>query len=265
MRKHVPHPVTSLSSPYAELDLLYGGNEKEAMEESMKIACDLREVLQEGENILYVNTLVSELRMAYAMGKRFDHGARRGRNYFVTYCSGEIIDKLALIRYMCEQKNYKYLIITGFELAALNPRHRNTFMGWLRVMRNIGINVILFTLSQPGNFGTLGALRYSARSIAEVGAYLEKSNGEQYSDYEDDAEPVEQVTEDDDLLQSFDEETAEEAIMIEESAEENEQDFADGADATKIYAEIPTLIAEPEDEHYDNESLKTKDLAIECV
>ena len=152
MRKHIPHPVTRLYSPYAELDLIHGGNEATAIEESLKIAVDLRELLKDGEKILYVNTLVSDLRLAFAMGKRFDHGARRDRNFFVTYCSGEIIEKLPVLRYMAENKNYKYLVINGFELAAHNSRHRNELMAWLRVMRNIGINIILFTSTKPNHY-----------------------------------------------------------------------------------------------------------------
>jgi hypothetical protein len=266
MRKHIPHPVTRLTSPFAELDILYGGNEADAMEESMKIARDLRDVLQDGEKILYVNTLVSLRRMGHVMGKRFDHGARRDRNNFVTYCSGELIDKLPVIRYMTEQRNYKYLVINGFELAALNSRHRAKFMGWLRVMRNEGVNVILFTMSQPGHFGALGALRYSARSVEEVGAYLKNSSDELCESYEGIENEVEEV------LTGFEEEVAsEEGLRIQEGciveADLDETEFADDADATKVYAEIPEPTdPEPYDQqHSDEESLKTKDLALECV
>jgi hypothetical protein len=271
MRKHILHPVTRLSSPYAELHLIYGGNEYDAIEESMKIACDLRDVVKEGENILYVNTLVSELRMAYAMGKRFDHGARRGRNYFVTYSAGEIIDKLPVLRYMCESKHYKYLVINGFELAMHDARHRAQFMHWLRQLRNEGVNVILFTSSEPRSYGTMGSLRYSARTVAEVGAYLATANEEQYENFEE-TNPAEDAVA----------ETAAEVTKEANDRSENEEaaeliaeatEFADAPDATKIYAETPIATVpntqRPEypqthpNQHSDSESLKTKELALE--
>jgi hypothetical protein len=268
MRKNIPHPVTRLSSPYAELDLIYGGNEHDAIEESMKIACDLRDVLKDGENILYVNTLTSELRMAYAMGKRFDHGVRRGRNYFVTYSSGQIIDKLPVLRYMCESKQYKYLVINGFELALQDARHRAQFMHWLRQLRNEGVNVILFTSSEPRSYGTTGSLRYSARTVAEVGSYLTKTNEEQYENYEGLNVAEDAVAE---VAEIEDGETGEVVEMVEAvtEMEETATDFADAPDATKMYTESTEaspraiILEHPIEQHSDSDPLKTKDLALE--
>lgn len=285
MRKHIPHPVTRLSSPYAELDLLYGGNESEAIEESMKIAIDLRDVLGEGENILYVNTLVSEIRLAYAAGKRFDHGARRNRNLFVTYSNGEFMDKLSVLKAVTQAKQVKHLILTGFELAALDSRQRQAFMAWIRIIRNSGVNVILFTVAQPGQFGALGSLRYSARTLAEVGAYLKNAR----EDQRDERSAVEYSAPDEQGFVGFErpqnepsevssEEVPEEAAVEEELTEEVENemeaetDFADAPEVSRVYVESTSTTNEnvqrskvqhtPTFKHSNSGSLKTKELAV---
>jgi hypothetical protein len=238
MRKHIPHPITRLSSVHSELNILHGGDERSAIEESLVIARDLRDVLREGENILHVNTLVSAARLEHAMGKRFDHGARRGRNYFVTYSAESFIHKLDVLRAIVSARGVRYLILTGFELATLTSRHRGQFMAWMRAMRNEGVNVIIFTMSCPGNYGSLGALRYTARTINEVGAYLNQ---------EEDSIEVMQ-------------DTGDEPVEIEEH-ETQDATFADLPDVSRIYKGEPIL----EPEHSDSESLKTKDLALEMV
>jgi hypothetical protein len=233
MRKHIPHPVTRLPSPFAELDILHGGNESSTIEESLTVARDLREVLRDGENILYVNTLVNARRLDHIMGKRFDHGARRGRNHFVTYLAENFIDKLDVLRSIVAAKDIRYLILNGFELAAMTSRHRAMLMAWIRAMRNEGVNIILYTLGCPGRIGTLGALRFSARTINEVGAYLNEAEVD--SEEQESVDPVEEAIE--------------------------HEDFADLPDISKLYTGAPI----PEPEHSDSESLKTKDLTLEMV
>ena len=232
MRKHIPHPITRLNSTYTELDILHGGDERSAIEESLVIARDLRAVLKEGENILHVNTLVSASRLEHIMGKRFDHGARRGRNFFVTYSAESFIHKLDVLRTIVEERGIRYLVLTAFELATLNSRHRAQFMAWMRSMRNEGVNIIIFTMNAPRKHGSLGALRYTARTINEVGAYLNQ----------DDEESIEQVEEI-------------------ENGDEVESAFADIPNISRIYKGEPIH----ELQHSDTESLKTKDLALEMV
>ena len=256
MRKHIPHPVTRHhSAPFTELDIIYGGNETEAIEESLVIARDLRDVLQEGENILYVNTLVNAERLEHMMGKRFDHGARRGRNHFVTYEADGFITRLESIRAIVIAKDVRYLVLNGFELAALTSRHRSVFMAWIRAMRNAGVNIILFTMSCPGRIGTLGALRFSALTITEVGAYLRSSAEAHHERSLGSAKPKD----------NFDNTTG---------SEESESDvpFADEPEATKLYAEThsPTYPKtlrpiDPQTQHSDSDLLKTNDLALEMV
>ena len=297
----MPHPITRLTSPIAALDLLYGGNELEAIEESLVIARDLRDVLLDGENILYVNTLVNNELLSSAMGKRFDHGARRGRNHFITYCFGETIEKLPFIRYMVRQYKVKYLIITGFELAALDSRQRGKFLEWLRMMRNYGVNVIIFTVTRPRRYGALGSLGYSARSIAEVGEYLKQPIVKEKQEDEEamsevavveeavseeaaveeaaveeaaieEAAVEEAVSEELAIEETATEEAVLEEAVVEEEVSQDKEVFSDEPDATKLYAETPSPTHPkspspqvPQSQHSDSVSLKTKDLACEFV
>ncbi len=244
MRKHTPHPITRLASPFAELDILHGGDESSAIEESLVIARDLREVLRDGENILYVNTLVNQQRLEHIKGKRFDHGARRGRNFFVTYKPQHFIHKLPVIESIVEEKGIRYLVLNSFELATLNSRHRAVFMAWIRLMRNSGVNVIIFTMSCPGRIGALGALRFSARTINEVGAYLNASEEESEGLLMGSDEPVHS---------SNDEMLDDEVLEIEGNI--------DMPDISKLYTGASITAKQ----HFDSESLKTKDLAFEMV
>jgi hypothetical protein len=284
MRKHIPHPVTRLTSRFAQLDILHGGKENQAIEESLKIARDLRDVLKDEENILYVNTLVSEARLQHIKGKSFDHGARRGRNFFVTYRQAAFMMKLEPLGYMVRERKIKYLVLNGFELAALNPRHRMEFMGWIRGMRNDDVNVILFTINCPTRYGSLGSLGYSARSVEEVGAYLEiDKEKEEVQAGSIEHDEFDAVTSDD--IESNDIETAE---VFEGFHEENEEpikyaseiDYPD-EDVLIVYAPpsekdlqlardhgVTMIYAGPpvdEAQHSDEEVLKTKELAIENV
>jgi hypothetical protein len=244
MRKHIPHPVTRLTSAHTELDILHGGDERSAIEESLVIARDLRDILKDGENILHVNTLVCSSRLEHAMGKRFDHGARRGRNHFVTYSADNFIHKLDVVRGIVLNKDIRYLILTGFELATLNSRHRQSFMSWIRAMRNEGVNIIIFTMSCPGNYGALGALRYSARTINEVGAYRNQDES---------SETINRIEQS-------------ETINSNEETESQHDSFADLPDVSHIYKGEPMPHPiETEPDHSDTELLKTKDLAMEMV
>lgn len=254
MRKHIQHPVTRHRSDDTELHLLHGGDERAAIEESLVIARDLRDVLRDGENILHVNMLVSARRLEHIMGKRFDHGARRGRNYFVTYLAERFIDKLPAIRGIVDARGIRYLVLTGFELAALSSRHRAEFMAWIRMMRNAGVNVILFTMSCPGRYGALGALRYSARTINEVGAYLKQT--EDTSIDQVDEEPIEEASAQEHMPANASEETA------------HESTFADMPNISRIIKGTGITNTDPDTddpEHSDTDPLKTKDLEVEMV
>lgn len=256
MRKHIPHPVTQHSSLYPELHILHGGDESSAIEESLVVARDLRNVLREGEHILHVNMLVSPQRLNYIMGKRFDHGSRRGRNLFISYEAADFINKLGNIKAVIDARGVRYLVLTGFELAVLSSRHRAEFMAWIRMMRNTGVNVILFTMSCPGKLGALGALRYSARTINEVGAYL-KQDAEEFVGF------AETSTREEATQQPILEEQVSEEASIEA---DDESSFADMPSTSRIYSgrtRITKDIAELQ--HSDTDSLKTKDLALEMV
>lgn len=174
MRKHIPHPISQNRTNFGELHILYGGNERQTIEESLALARDLRDALHDDERILYVNLLISNAMLEHAMGKRFDHGARRSRNEFVTYSHRDIINKLEFLTKTIATRDASYVILNGFELAALNPRHRVEFMGWIKELRNSNVNVIVFTLNCPGHYGTLGSLGFMASTIEEVGQYLAK-------------------------------------------------------------------------------------------
>jgi hypothetical protein len=240
MRKHIPHPVTRRTSAFPELDILHGGDEISTIEESLVIARDLREVLRDGEGILYVNTLINMQRLEHMMGKRFDHGARRGRNHFVTYMPDHFIDKLPAIEAIIEAKGIRYLVLNSFELATLSSRHRAVFMAWIRSMRNRGVNVILFTMSCPGRIGALGALRFTARTMNEVGAYLKAIEEES-----------------DEIMRSADD------AISDDIAEDSELiiQFSDMQDNSKLYTGTPII----PNQHSDSDPSKTKDLALEMV
>lgn len=260
MRKHIPHPVTRQHTSYAELDIIHGGDERTALEESLVIAHDLREVLKDGENILHVNMLVDARRLEGMMGKRFEHGARRGRNFFITYLAHSFFSKLDAIKGIVEAREIRYLILTGFELAVITSRHRVEFMAWIRMMRNAGVNVILFTMSMPGNYGALGALRYSARSVNEVGAYLKHNE----------AELNEQLSEQLSEQRSEQLSEREESEVAEKASEsEHESEFSDTPSSTRIYDTSRILFydedEDDEPQHSDTDLLKTKDLALEMV
>jgi hypothetical protein len=200
--------------------------------------------LKDGENILHVNTLVCASRLEHAMGKRFDHGVRRGRNHFVTYSAENFINKLDTVRGIIALKDIRYLILTGFELATLTSRHRQELMSWIRAMRNDGVNIIIFTMSCPGNYGALGALRYSARTINEVGAYLKQ---------EESSDTIKRIE-------------VEETPTSDEETETHHDSFADLPYVSHIYKGEPIATPAPtETEHSDTDLLKTKDLALEMV
>jgi hypothetical protein len=144
-------------------------------------------------------------------------------------------------------------------------------------MRNVGINIILFTSSKPNHYGTLGALRYSARTVAEVGAYLARANDQQWKDFgktnSDTKINEEAIEEQVKTVEETDEEDiSEEVIIVEETVEvetsAQESEFADAPDATKLYSGTP-VDTKPRTatilQHSDSESLKTKDLALEYV
>ena len=174
MRKHIPHPISQSRSPFAQLHIIYGGNEQQTIEESLALARDLRNAVLDDEQILYVNLLVSAAMLEHAKGKRFDHGARRNRNDFVTYSHRDLMLKLDFLTQTIKDREASYVVLNGFELAALNPRHRIEFMGWIKELRNSNVNVVVFTVNCPGYFGSLGSLRFMASTVEEVGAYLEK-------------------------------------------------------------------------------------------
>jgi hypothetical protein len=193
------------------------------------------------------------------MGKRFDHGERRGRNLFVTYCSNELMDKLDVLRLIITRNKVKHMIVTGFEIVALNSRDRARLMSWIRQLRNEGINIILFTVTCPGRCGSLGALRYSARTVTEVGAYLKQKEQARAESAEASVPQNKQA-----IVATEEQQKSEvKAQNSDASSDKSEalDEHTDKPELTEIFIESLTQ----EEQHSDSDPLRTKELAFENV
>ena len=172
------HTIALAPTKFASIHLLHGGREIDAIEESLKVTLDLRNVLQDKETILYINTLVHDSVLREAMGKRFDHGIKRKRVEHVTLLGDQLIAKLMMIEQAIKLKGIRYLVLNGYEFGAMTQRHRLILMRWIKDLRDFHhVTAVVVLMRQPNSIGCIGMLRYMADSISEIGQYVNATDG----------------------------------------------------------------------------------------
>jgi hypothetical protein len=168
------HPLAT-HTPRA-LDILYGGNELDTINESAKLAFDSVKYLPKEQHVLYVNTLCDQRSLERTMHK---FASRRPRLLYMTWLESSFMERIEVLETIIKTKDVGTLVINSFEFAALTQRHRVELGQWLRRIRNLfQIRVVLFMQCKPGYYGVNGSLRFAASNMMEVGAHLKEQTAE---------------------------------------------------------------------------------------
>jgi hypothetical protein len=169
------HPLAAHHNPRA-LDVLYGGNEHDTINESAKLAYDSVKYLPKDQHVLYVNTLCDQRSLDRTMNK---FASRRPRLLYMTWLESSFMERIKVLENIIKSKDVGTLVINSFEFAALTQRHRVELGQWLRRIRNLHqIRVVLFMQCKPGYYGVNGSLRFAASNLMEVGSYLKEHSAE---------------------------------------------------------------------------------------
>jgi hypothetical protein len=168
--KNLLHPL-AVHTPKT-LDVLFGGNERETMDESMKLAFEAVKYLPKEQNVLYVNTLIDQESLERKMHR---YASRRPRLLYVTWLEKSFMERLETLEYYFKNKEIGTLLINSFDCAALTQRHRVELGQWLRRVRNLyKLRIIICMQCKPGYYGVNGSLRFAATNLMEIGSYLKE-------------------------------------------------------------------------------------------
>jgi hypothetical protein len=163
------HPVLLQDS--LRIDMIYGGDESSAMDESIKITRDYLNHIESDQPILYINTLVSRREFEMQAERLINRHPKKRLLSQATYLDGTFMDQLRFFEQTIRSKGVRLVLINSFEFAAKDSRTRAELMFWIKKVRDeLNASVILFSQRKP-SAGALGALRYMAKTVAEVGAY----------------------------------------------------------------------------------------------
>lgn len=168
------HPLAPHNSK--TIDVFYGGNERDAIAESAKLAYDCVKYLPTGQHALYINTLVDHETLERTMNK---YVSRRPRLLFCTWLEKSFMERLTFLEHAIQTKDVAVLVINSFDWAALTQRHRVLLSQWLRRVRNLfKLRIVIFMQCMPGYYGVNGSLRFIANNLVEVGSYKKELAGE---------------------------------------------------------------------------------------
>lgn len=164
------HPLSQVST--SRIDMLYGGSADEVFEETVTIARQVARRLKDPEErVMYINTIdgpeAIEEQMARLRKRDSD------RIFRLTATPETFSDKLEYARICVKNQKVKLIIMNSFEFAAMTPRHRSNvlvFLHWAKT--KLRCRIVVVTMRPPTKVGTIGQLRYIARSAAEIGAWL---------------------------------------------------------------------------------------------
>jgi hypothetical protein len=159
------------------IDILFGGAEADALKESLALSRDiLNHSIGDEEEILYINTLVSIRSFETHWRRALKEVHQNWRFRAMTLLDDELVHKLKFLTKTIEEKKMRYVILNGFEFAAMTPRHRIQIFSWLKSLRDKhGMSVTVFTQSGPRSYGTLGQMRFLSETCEMVGSYLRKN------------------------------------------------------------------------------------------
>jgi hypothetical protein len=170
------HPLTKQDTP--RIDILYGGTELEVLQESVALSRDLMQhSLGEEEHVLYINTLIS-IKSFERHRRRAIRDIRQNSRYLsITLLQTQLASRLDFMQKAIIESNYRCVILNGFEFATLTSRHRIEIFFWLKALRDLqDVSLIIFTQTGPRKYGTLGQMRFVARTCEEVGTYKGKDS-----------------------------------------------------------------------------------------
>ncbi len=233
MKATLLHPLAAQHTPRA-LDVIYGGNEHDTINESAKLAFDTVKYLPKEQHVLYVNTLIDHRSFERVLHK---FASRRPRLLYMTWLESSFMERLETLEHIISTKQVGALVINSFEFAALTQRHRVELGQWLRRVRNMfQIRIVLFMQCKPGYYGVNGSLRFAASNIVEVGASLKKQSSELSfdqiqqetaiaEDFAKENQLEEEVTAE--LETGLEEEAEAEEVIAEYSDERDEESFLD--------------------------------------
>jgi hypothetical protein len=168
------HPLATYSKK--SIDVFYGGNERETIDESAKLGYDCVKYLPKEEHVLYVNTLVDQESLEKTMHKFV---SRRPRLLYMTWLEKSFMERLETLEYLIKEKKIGVLVINSFDCAAMTQRHRVELGQWIRRVRNTyQLRVVVFMQCRPGYYGVNGSLRFAAANLMEVGSYKKEHSAE---------------------------------------------------------------------------------------
>jgi hypothetical protein len=169
MRKIIPthHPLsTSISSG---VFLYTNATQSGIMQDSLLLAKHSAEQLQQGEHVLYINTLAQH-KLVEQCAEKINQRSK-GKITVFSATSSEMMQKLDFLRHTISAKKVKLVILNSFEFAALHSRQKVRLIEWIRSVRDgLDCRVVVYSMQELYEpVGAIKQLRWLAERSEECG------------------------------------------------------------------------------------------------